>query len=182
MFKAQCWRKKQLPYDLSALHNSAGFPAGRKEKETELVERTGSIATAWGKMKKRKEIPELHPNRAFTYFVEQNFPIKKTQRFGDMAVECICYEGKETHQHLLCKFFHVEVVKDYEGEVSYITVGVGWNEDRNVSESIDIIRTTDFNAAYGLKIKLDDLLGRKVSKYEKMPCYGGLQRKQLPFD
>lgn len=107
MFKAQCWRKKQLPYDLSALHNSAGFPAGRKEKETELVERTGSIATAWGKMKKRKEIPELHPNRAFTYFVEQNFPIK---------------------------------------------------------------------------IKLDDLLGRKVSKYEKMPCYGGLQRKQLPFD
>lgn len=132
-------------------------------------------------MKKGKDIPKLHPSQSFTYFVQQDFPVQKTQ-LGEKAVECVSFLGKGKHQHLLCKFFHVEVVKDYEGEVSYITVGIGWNEDKNDSEIIDIMRTTDFNKAYDLKIKLDALCGREPSKYEKMPCYGTLQREQLPFD
>ena len=129
---------------------------------------------------KKSEL-HLHKNSEFTNFVEQDFAVQKTP-LGEKTVECVSFLGKERHQHLLCKFFHVEVVKDYEGEVSYITVGVGRNEDRNVSESIDIMRTTDFNKAYDLKIKLNALCGWEPSKYEKLPCYGTLQRKQLPFD
>lgn len=129
---------------------------------------------------KRSEL-HLHRNNEFTNFVEQEFAVQETQ-LGEKAVECVSLLGKGKHQHLLCKFFHVEVVKDYEGEVSYITVGIGWNEDRNASEFIDIMRTTDFNKSYKLKIRLDTLCGRVPSKYEKMPCYGALQREQLPFD
>lgn len=132
-------------------------------------------------MGKQNTVPIMHTNKAFTHFIEQDFPVKTTQS-GSKAVECVSFLGTEKHKHLLCTSFYVEVSKTYEGDVFYITVGRGWNDDSFIPEIIDIMHTTDFNKAYELKNKLKMLCGREPSKYEKMHCYGTLQREQLPLD
>lgn len=131
-------------------------------------------------MGKQNTVPVLHTNKAFTHYVEQGFPV--ATRSESKAVECTSCLETEKHKYLFCTSFYVEVSKTYEGDVFYITVGRGWNDDSFIPETIDIMHTTDFNKAYELKNKLEMLCGRESSKYEKMHCYGTLQRERLPSD
>ena len=60
----------------------------------------------------------LMPNPTLNQYVEQDFPIKENK------VEVVTCLGKEgNHAKYLCGYFRVEVVKDYDGFVSFIVMG-----------------------------------------------------------
>ena len=125
----------------------------------------------------------LAENSKFIQFVEQSFLVveKDYGTWTSKRVKVIGYcNPKETYE---CHYFKVEVVKDYDGFVSFIVKGEGTSlKDFKSNCDIEIMRTDDFNKAYDLKIKLNSLLDLKPSKYEKMPCYGSLQREKTMWE
>lgn len=128
---------------------------------------------------------ELMPNAPIDQFIEQDFPVVEKD-FGDWIskrVQVIGYcNPKEIFE---CHYFKVEVVKDYDGFVSFIVKGEGASQkDFKPNRDIEIMRTDDFNKAYNLKLRLQSLLedGSKPSKYQIMPCYGSLQREKTMWD
>lgn len=131
-------------------------------------------------MKKKLVLAE---NPKFIQFIEQDFPVVETQydTWTCKRVQVIGYcNPKETFE---CYGFRVEVVKDYEGFVSFIVKGEGTStKDFKLNADIWIMRTDDFNKAYDLKIKLSSLLDRKPSEKEKMHCYGSLQREKMMWE
>lgn len=132
--------------------------------------------------KKAKKI-EFMPNAPIDQFIEQSFPVveKDFGTWTSKRVQVIGYcNPKETYE---CHFFKVEVVKDYDGFVSFIVKGEGASQtDFKSNSDIWIMRTDDFNKAYDLKMKLSSLLDFKPSKYEKMHCYGSLQREKTMWE
>ncbi|WP_020072443.1 hypothetical protein [Faecalispora sporosphaeroides] len=128
-------------------------------------------------MKSKKMI--LAENPPIDQYVEQSFPVIATSIPGSpdrKEIEVVEYLGSNgTHKTYNCSYFKVEVVKDYDGFVSFIVKG----ESREKYGDVWIMRTHDFNRAYGLKNELEALLGREPNEREKMPCHGSLQREQL---
>lgn len=111
---------------------------------------------------------KLMPNPTINQYIAQDFLVK------DNRVEVVTFLGKDgTHAKYLCSYFKVEVVKDYDGFVSFILKG------ESISHGdVWIMRTDDFNKAYALKNRLDELCEHKVSDRQKMCCYGSLQRER----
>lgn len=133
-------------------------------------------------MSKRKVV--LAENPSFLQFVEQNFPVveKDYDTWTSKKVQVVSYcNPQKTFE---CSFFKVEVVKDYEGFITYIVEGRrSSTNDDIVNQDIAIMRTDDFNKAYDLKIKLSSLVdGHKPSEREKMHCYGSLQREKTMWE
>ncbi|MEA4846637.1 MAG: hypothetical protein VB106_05315 [Clostridiaceae bacterium] len=116
----------------------------------------------------------LVPNLTLNQYVDQDFPVKGNK------VEVVTFLGKEGgHSKYLCGYFKVEVVKGYDGFVSFIAIGETSDE---AHRDVWIMRTDDFNKAYDLKIRLSELCGEKVSERAKMHCYGSLQRKRTTWE
>lgn len=128
-------------------------------------------------MKSKKIV--LAENPPIDQYIKQSFPIITTPIPGApdcKEIEVVEYLGlNDTHKTYNCSYFKVEVVKDYDGFVSFIVKG----ETQDKSGDVWIMRTHDFNKAYGLKNQLDALLGREPNEWVKMPCHGSLQREQL---
>ena len=131
-------------------------------------------------MKKKLVLAE---NPQFTQYIDQDFPVveKKYDSWTSIRVKAIGYcNPKETYE---CYGFRVEVVKDYDGFISFIVKGEGTStKDFKSDSDIWIMRTDDFNKAYDLKIKLSSLLDHKPSEREKMHCYGSLQREKTMWE
>lgn len=133
-----------------------------------------------------KKKMNLAENPACLQFVEQDFPVVE-EKIGDTKwtkVKVISCNGKSPY---LCHFFKVEVVKDYNGFITFFVVGEGEFEGKGkdgFNPDIRIMRTDDFNRAYDLKNKLDNLLGENFIPNEKikMHCYGSLQREKLMWE
>lgn len=125
----------------------------------------------------------LVTNEPINFYVEQDFPVVERELCGQIykSVQVIANHGKD--KPVECDYFTVEVVKDYEGFVSFIVYGkpiYKLDVESTVQRfGIQILRTEDFNRAYDLKNKLDTLIGGKPSEQMKMHCYGSLQREQL---
>ncbi len=114
----------------------------------------------------------LMPNPSLHQYIEQDFPVK------DNVVEVVTFLGKDgSHSKHLCIYFKVEVVKDYDGFVSFILKGESISHD-----DVWIMRTDDLNNAYDLKNRLDELCGRPISSRAKMHCYGALQREKTGWE
>lgn len=131
-----------------------------------------------------KQKLNLAENPKFLQFVEQDFSVveKDYDTWTSKKVQVVGYcNPKETIE---CHLFAVEVVKDYEGFITYIVKGKGTlpkslESDRDVW----IMRTDDFNKAYDLKMRLSSLVdGHKPSEREKMHCYGSLQREKTMWE
>lgn len=126
----------------------------------------------------------LADNPQFTQFIEQDFPVveEKYDTWTSKRVQVIGYcNPKEKFE---CHGFKVEVVKDYEGFISFIVKGEGTSiKDFKSNGDIWIMRTDDFNKAYDLKNKLDTLRGDNIpNEREKMHCYGSLQREKTMWE
>lgn len=133
-------------------------------------------------MKKKLVLAE---NPKFIQYIEQEFPVVETQydTWTAKRVQVIGYCNPD--KTFECHSIKVEVVKDYEGFISFIVKGEGRPVDDLNSNSQDvwIMRTDDFNKAYDLKIRLSFLLdGYKPSEKEKMHCYGSLQREKTMWE
>lgn len=126
----------------------------------------------------------LAENPKFIQYIEQDFPVVEKD-FGDWKskkVQVIGYcNSEETFE---CHMFKVEVVKDYEGFVTYVVKGEGSSTKNYKSDrDIWIMRTDDFNKAYDLKIRLSSLLdSHEPSEKQKMPCFGSLQREKTMWE
>lgn len=131
-------------------------------------------------MKHKKVI--LAENPPIDQYVEQSFLVIDSSIPGatdHKGIEVVEYLGSRgTHKTYNCSFFKVEVVKDYDGFISFIVKG----ESREKDGDVWIMRTHDFNRAYDLKNKLDSLLGQEPSKWVKMPCYGSLRREKTMWE
>ena len=134
-------------------------------------------------MSKRKIV--LAENPKCLQFVTQDFPVVKEKVFDAVFTKVkVISRGKVAY---LCHFFKVEVVKDYDGFITFIVVGEGEPEEKSNTESncdIWIMRTDDFNRAYDLKNRLDNLLGGNFvpNEKQKMHCYGSLQREKTMWE
>ena len=102
-------------------------------------------------------------------FVEQVFPVNKSSA-GFKTVKVVEYF--DDHKEYDCFCFTVNVWKDNDGYVYFSVRGKTYDHDNAY-----IMNTTDFNEAYDLKIKLDELLDKPVTEKEKMHCYGSLRRE-----
>jgi hypothetical protein len=133
-------------------------------------------------MASKKKI--LMENPKWLQFVDQDFPVVE-ETLGDQKfpyIKVISFVGKKPA--FLCSYFKVMVVKDCDGFITYIVEGEGKSIEGSKRDSdVWIMRTDDFNQAYGLKNKLDDMLGKSVpNERQKMPCYGSLQREKTWLD
>ena len=121
----------------------------------------------------------LAENPPIDQYVEQSFPIiipPMAEASGYKEIEVVeCLSAKGIHKTYNCYNFKVEVVKDYDGFISFIVKG----ENIEKYGDVWIMRTDDFNKAYDLKNRLDALLGREPNERQKMHCHGSLQREQL---
>lgn len=125
----------------------------------------------------------LVENPKCNQFIEQSFPVieKSICDSKFKYVQVVSYNGKRT---FLCTYFKVEVVKDYDGFITFLVTGDPHhenNDDLYISD-VWIMRTDDFNRAYDLKNKLNALLGHKPSDRALMPCYGSLRREKTWLD
>lgn len=133
-------------------------------------------------MKKKLVLAE---NPHILQFVEQDFPVIKKDfgteeyKYIDKSVKVISYLGSNAnHKTYKCSHFCVEVVKDHDGFVSYILIGKGYDSRGNYNQDVWIMRTDDFNHAYDLKNRLDELVGNSVPDLVKFSCYGSLRREK----
>jgi len=133
-------------------------------------------------MKKKIDLVE---NPKFTQFVEQDFPVVE-EKFDTWTYKRVKVVGiSDPKSTFECSRFRVEVVKDYDGFVTFIVEGEGTliNNPYSTSQDIWIMRTDDLNKAYDLKNKLDTLRGNHIpNEREKMHCYGSLQREKMMWE
>lgn len=131
-------------------------------------------------MKKKQVI--LAENPPINQYVEQSFPVITTfitDSIEHKEIEVVEYLGyKGVHKSYNCSLFKVEVVKDYDGFISFIVKG----ESREKDGDVWIMRTHDFNLAYDLKNRLDALAGNNPSERQKMHCHGSLQREKTLWE
>lgn len=126
----------------------------------------------------------LADNPKIDQFIEQDFSVVEKD-FGEWISKRVRVIGYCNPKEIFeCHFFKVEVVKDYDGFVSFIVKGEGASiKDFKSDGDIWIMRTDDFNCAYDLKNKLDTLLGDHVpNEKQKMHCYGNLQREKTMWE
>lgn len=120
---------------------------------------------------------DLMTNPSLNQFVTQDFPVIE-ESFDNVTIKRVkAIEYLSSHHAYECHSFIVEVVKDYNGYISFILHGYD-----NDNKDVWIMRTDDFNRAYELKNKLDRLLDGKPTDRMLMPCYGSLQRKKLDWE
>lgn len=128
----------------------------------------------------------LATNKPINFYVEQDFPVVERNLNGHIYKEVMVTASHSKSEPIACGFFSVEVVKDYDGFISFIVYGKpAYRPAADPTEQrfgIEILRTEDFNRAYNLKNKLDTLIGNKPSEQMKMPCHGSLQREQLSWE
>lgn len=132
-----------------------------------------------------KRKPVLAENPHILQFVEQEFPVTEEtsgtgqHKYISKSVMVISFLSSDAahHKTYKCSHFYLEVVKDYNGFISYILMGKGYDQ-KSYDPEIWIMRTDDFNRAYNLKNKLDELVGNNVSDLAKFPCFGSLQREK----
>lgn len=135
-------------------------------------------------MKKKQVI--LAENSSINQYVEQSFPVIEREAYGliHKSVEVIASHGKS--KSIECDYFTVEVVKDYDGYISFIVYGKPvYDPKADMADQrfgVQILRTDDFNLAYDLKNRLNALAGHNPSERQKMHCHGSLQREKTLWE
>ena len=105
---------------------------------------------------------------AFTAFTIRSIT---TDAVGHCIMNIHCFSTGEVFEVIS---FEVEVRKDYCGNPYFIVKADSLVEDKPLMRHIWLLETPDFNEAYDLKNRLDEMIGQPPSVYQKRHCRGNL--------